>query len=428
MIEKMPPCDIDAERALLGAVILSGKSVLAGLELTPEDFYQKSHVAIFRAMLSLNRNGGEIDVVTLCDALRKSGELDSIGGVSYLAGLGNGVATSALAKHHAGIIREKAIKRILRQGAMSVLGRLDSPLPELVSSFRSMLSEASSGASGKLHSMGTLTKNIFSAIEERISSRAEFSGVPSGFADLDELTDGFQPGELYILAARPSVGKTAFALQMLLNAARLEFPVGLVSVEMGEKPIGIRLLANLSGIPKWKLQRGLLNKSEQQAMVQASSVMAALPMSFEFNASTLAQVEGSISRMAGKGARLVAVDYLQLLRGNKSETRALEIAEISTALKHAAKAHDIPIVCLSQLNRAVENRTSKRPALADLRDSGQIEQDADAVFFLYQTNQKNTLCLEIAKGRNIGLGQVYLNFDGDLQRFEPLGAEKGESC
>lgn len=420
---ELPPQSLEAERALLGAVLLDGEAFrkVAGT-LTGDDFYKRSHGLIFGAMSALHASGDPLDVATISEQLKRTGDLETVGGISCLASLGNSVTTAANIRKHAEIVKEAARKRELRKALMAAQERLQTDgIDEILSFLRGSTSGIAQGVGAEIVTMHEVAARVSETVERRHRNRGEFSGIPSGFRDLDKMTDGWQPGDLIIIGARPGRGKSALGMACAQHAAGNGYPAGILSLEMSDQQIGMRTLANFSGIDMTRLQRGFIAREQWADVTGSVGRMAELPIYFSFKARTTQQIERAFtSFIEGKSVKLAVVDYLQLVRSTGQKNREQEVAEVSRLLKTMAQVHAIPVIALAQLNRAVESRDNKRPTLADLRDSGQIEQDADVIIFIHQDDQaaaNDAVELIIAKGRNIQTGSIFLKWEPSTMRF-----------
>jgi replicative DNA helicase len=406
-LENAPPHNQEAEQQILGAVIIDN-SVVRRLNITPEDFYAQKHADIYRAMLKLDSDGMPIDVVTLKDQGQDA---------FYLGNIAMSLPTAANALFHADIVREDSNKRRLLRLCHETIVGMGEPIDVLVSNIRAILPNIVRGRGGSVVTAAQMAKNLSDFLERRSRDRSTLSGVGSGFAEVDSLTDGWQGGDLIILAARPGMGKSALAMVCAENA---KVPVGVISIEMGEHQIGIRTVSKLSNVELWKLRKGLFLDENWHSINAALAKIAMLPIYFSFTSKNVVEIERMITQMVETySCKMVIIDYLQLTRGSDHRKREQEVAEVSRLLKCLAQSFNIPIMAVSQLNREVEKRENKRPMLSDLRESGAIEQDADVVMFLYRDTAKTAGPVEIifAKGRNIGLGTVKLWFDGDKMTF-----------
>ncbi len=429
---KLPPHDLDAERSVLAAALIDPEAMIKATEiLRPESFYVRAHQLIFEAMAELFEQREPIDVVTLTNQLKKMKKLSTVGGASALSQLSTIVSTSANVGHYAQLVREYYVKRqLIGLGAeMSDMAFDDGK------NIKDVLDLAEQKVLGisQLHNTkafiqikNTLVES-FDRLDELQRSGSDLRGVPTGFQDLDAHLAGMQKSNLIILAARPGMGKTAFALNIAQNVAVLaKKKVGVFSLEMSREELVDRLLVSQADIDAWKLKTGRL---DQQDFLKLSDAMGVLAEAQLFIDDTPGL---SIYDMRTKARRLMTeqhidllvVDYLQLAQGKTRDNRVQEVAEISQGLKNIARELKIPVIALSQLSRAIEQRGEKSPQLSDLRESGSIEQDADVVMFLYRKDDdiREAVTLKIAKHRNGPLGEVELYFRGDRIKF--YGMEK----
>jgi replicative DNA helicase len=450
-LQKLPPQNIEAEQMVLGAIMIENDAMNKVVELlSPEDFYKDAHRRIFKVMIDMFESGEAIDLITLPDALRGKVGLEAVGGASYLASLVSMVPTAANIKNHARIVREKSVLRRLIHSATDIVTQSYDDartinIDELLDRAEKSIFEI---AQNKIKDSFVSMKNIVGhsfAIVERLYERKEMvTGLPTGFVDLDERTSGFQPSDLIIIAGRPSMGKTAFVLNIAAHAALDKGKsVAIFSLEMSKEQLVLRLLGSESRVDAHRLRTGHLSERDWPALSNAAGRLAEAPIFIDDTAAiSVLETRAKARRLkADQGLDLVIVDYLQLMRGRGDEgSREQEISNISRSLKALAKELQIPVVALSQLNRAVENRPGreKRPMLADLRESGAIEQDADVILFIYRDEVYNKcecphdgecLCgrrgvaeVIIGKQRNGPIGKVDLTFINRYTRFE--NAEK----
>ncbi len=434
---RIPPQNLEAEQSVLGAILLDNEALLKVLEiLSPEDFYREAHRKIFLAMLEMFERGESIDIISLKDHLQMKKELDSVGGISYISSLAASVPTAANVKHHARIIREKALMRGLVHAATEVIEMVyDGGLPadEMVDEAEKVIFEISDKRTTSTFSMmKDVIKDSFQMIENLYDSKKAVTGVPSGYRDLDEITTGFQRGDLIIVGGRPSMGKTTFALNIAQHVAvELGEPVAIFSLEMSKRSLAVRMLCAEAMVDANKVRKGFISKEDWHKLTAAAGRLAEAPIYID-DTSYL-----SVLEMRAKARRLklergslslIIVDYLQLMKGRGNyERREQEISDISRSLKALAKELEVPVVALSQLNRAVEHRQDKKPSLADLRESGAIEQDADVILFLYREevydkekkdpSKKGKAEVIIAKQRNGPTGEIPLTFLSSCTRF-----------
>jgi replicative DNA helicase len=439
--DRRPPYSEDAEQAVLSAMLIDQDAVLRSIEYVDDTmFYAERHRRIFRAMVSIAERGGVVDPLTLSDELARRGELDASGGKDYIGFLVDVVPTAANIEYHAEIVHEKAILRRLIEVSTAVV----SEAFEGKTTARELLDDAES----KIFLVSQQqTKDGFTRIKELLWPTMEriealqrggktVTGVASGFNDLDELTSGFQPAELIIVAARPSMGKTAFTLNVAQHAAiEHNVPVAFFSLEMSKESLVQRMLTSEARIDAQRLRKGMLRDDDFPRLARAAGILSSAPVWIDDTPGlTLLEMRSKARRLkADAGVGLVVVDYLQLMQGPAhAESRQQEVSQISRGLKALAKELNVPVVALSQLSRAPEQRTgdNKRPQLSDLRESGAIEQDADLIMFLYRQEfydgptDKDGNSLEgkaeviVGKQRNGPTGLVNLFFHKQYTRFE----------
>jgi replicative DNA helicase len=438
--DRTPPQAIDAERAVLSAALQSPDSLGTSMEiLKPDDFYVPRHRAVYEAMISLSERGEPTDLITLADHLEKSGELEKIGGPAELDAMLDVAASPANVSYHARIVRQRSLLREIilvshstakeayegADGAEDILDRAQSDLFSLAQA-------AEKKGFRPLKELANLT---FQHIQEAYQRGGELTGVPTGFTDLDKLTGGMQPSDLVILAGRPSMGKTAVALNLACNAAMGGSPVGFFSLEMSSEQLVTRLISSIGGFDNHAIRTGRLKPTDWPRLTEALGRLTKLPVYIDDSSSiTVLELRSKARRMAQlHGVKTIIVDYLQLMSSHgRVENRQQEISQISRSLKALAKDLDVTVLALSQLSRAVESRGGDhRPMLSDLRESGAIEQDADMVVFVYrqeyyeQDNPEvaNLAELIIAKQRNGPIGTVKLHFDRRFTRFSNLSRD-----
>ncbi len=433
---KVPPQNLEAERAVLGAVLLENEAIYTVMEiLTSTSFYQDSHRLIFDNMLSLSEKGEPIDLITLTNRLRSENLLERIGGASFLPSLVEGVPTSAGVGHYARIVKDKSILRDLITTSSNILEDcFDSPgeVDELLDSAERRIFQISEKrVKTGFFSLKEIVKSSFKTIEDLYERKEHLTGVPTGFADIDELTSGMQKADLIIVAGRPSMGKTAFCLNVAQNVAIVhKKPVAIFSLEMAKEQLVTRMLCSQARIDAHRLRSGYLGKTDWPKLTQAAGQLSDAPIYVDDTpAITVMEMRAKTRRlMAEKGLEMVIVDYMQLMQGkSSSDNREQEISDISRSLKALAKELNLPIIALSQLNRGVEARQDKRPILADLRESGAIEQDADVIIFIYRdefynkaTSEKGIAEIIIGKQRNGPVGTRKLTWLDKYTRFEDM--------
>jgi replicative DNA helicase len=424
---KIPPHSKEAEESVLGALLLDKDAIIAVAEfLSPNDFYDDRHKAIYQACLSLFEDRIPIDVLTVAERLKKNKVLKKVGGSSYLADLASRVPTAAHVEHYGKIVKEAATKRSL----MAAAGRIvelsfdDSLAADDLLDKAEM--EVFSLTQHHLTKVFTPVKDAlaesFDRLDELHKQSEGLRGVPTGFKDLDDTLAGMQKSNLLILASRPGVGKTSFALNIAQHlAVDYNRPVGIFSLEMSREELVDRLLVAQADIDAWKLKTGKLSEDDFTALSNAMGLLAEAPIYIDDTpALSITEMRTKARRLQiDVGIDLLVVDYLQLARSRNLENRVQEVSEISQGLKNLARELKIPVLACSQLSRAVESRGEKRPQLADLRESGSIEQDADVVMFLWREDEEHleNIVLDIAKHRNGPLRSIKFFFKGDRIRF-----------
>jgi replicative DNA helicase len=439
----VPPQDIDAEESVLGAMLVSQNAIAIVSELLkPEDFYRGSHATIYRTILEMYGQGEVVDSITLTNGLSNRGLLDGVGGKPFVHTLAATVPAAANARHYAQIVRDTATYRgLIRAGTdIATLGydHIGDP-PDLVDKAEQIVfSIADQRISGDFERIDGLLKQSFERLDEIQNSDRDITGVPSGFRELDGLTAGFQKSNLIVLAARPGMGKTSLALNMATHlAVREQIPVAVFSLEMSREEVTTRLMCTEGKVDSKRLRVGKLSQTDWTNLTNASTRLYNAPIYVDDSAGVTpieikAKSRRLKARLDGK-LGLIVVDYLQLMGGTaRVENRVQEISQISRALKLIARDLDVPVLAISQLSRAVEARTDKRPVLSDLRESGSIEQDADLVLFVYRddyydddSEDKGTAELILAKHRNGPVDKVRLSYIGRYTKFDNL-ARGGE--
>lgn len=440
-LRKIPPQQIEAEQSLLGGIMLDSSGLPSALEvLKGDEFYKDSHRLIFRVIQDLFEENEPVDLITVTDLLAERKQLESVGGASYVASLTGSVGSSANVAAYAKIISEKSVLRRLIQSANEILaltyGGGKSVEEVLDAAEASIFSLAERRLKNSYFPLKEIIKKNIETIERLQEYREAVTGVPSHYRDLDKLTAGFQKSDLIILAARPSMGKTAFALNLARNAAvESGIPVGIFSLEMSKEQLAMRLLCAEARVDSHKIRTGFLSQQECAKLLNAAGAFMDVPIHIDDTpAISPLELRAKARRMmADQGLGMVIVDYLQLMRGRDStDRREQEISEISRSLKGLAKELDIPVIALSQLNRKVEERHDKRPQLSDLRESGAIEQDADLIAFIYRdevynhdTPDTGIAEIIIGKQRNGPSGDtVRLAYINTYTRFENLASSQ----
>jgi replicative DNA helicase len=432
-----PPHNIEAEESVLGAILLSERtmySLVIEEGLRAEDFYNLRHELIYKAMLGLYERSEPIDVLTTIDALRGSGQLDRAGGAETVESLSGAVPNVANLRHYAQIVKETALLRRLLGATYeiqsSVLDRREPAREVCERAERLVLEVAHDESQQDFRSISSVLHHELDKLHDLSRAGTALTGTPSGFNDLDNVTGGFQPGNLIVIAARPSMGKSSLVTCIAENAAiNFKKPVALFSLEMSEAELAQRFIASQAGVKGDELRKGRVSEDRWPKIVKASSRLADAPLWVDDSSDIgLLEIRAKTRRLHAQhpeGLGLVIVDYLQLLRAEtRSENRAEIIGQMSRGLKLLAGELRVPVIALSQLNRGVEARTDKRPLLSDLRESGAVEQDADVVIFIYRDDYYNQdserpgeADLLIAKHRNGALGTVTLTFLPEYPRF-----------
>ncbi len=436
-LRKVPPQNLEAESSVLGGILLDNEAINRVLELImPEDFYRESHRKIFRAMIGLSDRNEPIDIITLSDSLKARGELEAVGGAAYLASLNDFVPTAANIAYYARIVREKAILRQLISAATEIATRGfedQGNVDEFLDAAEKVIFDISEKkVKSSFMKLGDMMKDSIKMVERLYERKEMVTGVPTGFKDLDKLTSGLQPSDLIVVAGRPSMGKTAFCLNIATHAAFAGTGVAIFSLEMAKEQLGLRMLCCEARVDNSKVRSGYLADREFPKLVMAAGRLAEAPIYIDDTpAISVLELRAKARRLARdreKKLGLIVVDYLQLMRGmGTANNREQEISEISRSLKALAKELAMPVIAISQLNRRVEDRADRRPMMADLRESGAIEQDADVIAFIYRDevyNQKSDdrgkAEVIVAKQRNGPIDTVRLAFLSEYTRFEDL--------
>ena len=433
----VPPYDMGAEQSLLGSFIVSNITVDEVMDyLKPDDFYFDEHVIICESIFRLHASNHPVDVVVLSNDIKSRGNLDRIGGVPYLARLTELVPTTRNVKYYAEIVKEASVKRGIIRAGRDIYEMGFSPTVtamELIDRTEKLVYDASQGmVRGDFQPLERILPTTLQVLEDRYDSRGSIRGIATGIKNLDLQIGGFQPQELVVLAARPSVGKTSLALNIAAyNAVRQKKPVGIFSLEMSREQLTERVISSEAMIEADKLRSGYLSQEDWQALTQVSNKLSDAPLYIDDTAGlTALEIRAKAKRLAVMAkVQLLIVDYLQLAAsGEKVESRVLEVAQITRSLKNLARELSVPVIVVSQLSRDIEKRDRKKPQLSDLRESGAIEQDADIVIFLYtdegvdtaEVNVRTPTNALVAKHRNGRQGNVKLMFDKRYTRFESL--------
>jgi len=433
---RLPPQNLEAEQCVLGSVLLQQGALVKVLEiLTADNFYRDAHKQIFEAMVTLFEKNEPQDIITVTNILKDRNLLDGIGGPAYLANLTDIVPVAANIVYYAKIIRNKSVLRRLIQTCTEIASRCfdeQDDIDSLVDDAEQTIFEISrSKSSQHFQSLGTIIPETFKKVEKLAERKELITGVPTGYDDLDKITSGLQPSDLIILAGRPSMGKTALALNIAQNAAIFnKVPVAVFSLEMSKEQLGMRMLCSVSRVDSQDIRSGYIKDSDWPKLARATGILSEAPIYIDDSpALGVLEMRAKSRRLKSEhNIGLVVVDYLQLMRGrSNAERREQEISEISRSLKAMAKELDLPVVALSQLNRSLESRPNKRPQLSDLRESGAIEQDADLICFLYrdeiynksEDNPRRGIAeVIVGKQRNGPTGTVDLTFIDKFTTFE----------
>jgi replicative DNA helicase len=452
VFDRTPPFSVEAETAVLGGMLIDREAVTRAVEHVKEAmFYREANRRLYRAMIRLYERGGVIDVITVSEELKNTGELDAAGGFDYLAALMDAVPTAANVEYHAKIVRDKALLRRLVEQASQIIRDVydqgEREVSELLDEAESRIFKvAESHQRGGFVWIKEILWSAFERIEKLQESAGGITGVPSGFPDLDRMTTGLQKGDLVIVAARPSMGKTSWVMNVAANAAiGHNIPAAIFSLEMSSEQLVQRLLCAEGRIDAQKLRKGRLSQEEHQRLAAAAGHLNTAPIWIDDQpGANVLEIRAKARRLQselrsdGKDLGLVVIDYMQLMSGaGRTENRVQEVSEISRGLKALARELEVPVVALSQLSRGPEQRTDKRPMLSDLRESGSIEQDADLVMFLFRPEYyapaekrdelEGKAELIVSKQRNGPTGVVDLFFQKAYTRFDSVvrGPQEG---
>jgi len=443
---KLPPHSVEAEQSVLGGLLLEATALDKITDLlTAADFYRQEHRLIFRQIVRLSEQAKPVDVITVAEALEIAGELDKVGGLPYLGGLAQNVPSAANIRRYGEIVRERSIMRKLAEVGSDIASSAYNPTgrdaAQLLDEAESKVFEiAEAGSKGKqgFLPMPPLLTQVVERIETLYArdNTSDVTGIATGFTDLDRKTSGLHPGDLVIIAGRPSMGKTALAINIAENVAMdSNLPVAIFSMEMGATQLVMRMIGSVGKLNQQDLRTGKLQDDDWGRLTQALGKLNDAPIHIDESAALSSLDLRARSRRLHRqnnGLGLIVVDYLQLMSSNvgkASENRATEISEISRSLKALAKELQVPVIALSQLNRSLEQRTDKRPVMSDLRESGAIEQDADLILFIYRDEvynsdspSKGKAEIIIGKQRNGPIGKVELAFRGEYTRFDNLAS------
>ena len=429
------PQSIEAEQSVIGSMIIDKGAIAKVAEkLTEEDFYRDGHKVIYRAIIEMFKNDMAVDVITLLEYLKSADQLEKAGGVTYVTELSSSVASTANLSSYMKIVEEKSTLRKLIKSATKIIedsynkqGEVEKVLD---SAQKKIFDISEKKSSSDFEQLNTVLERGFLEIERLFNNKGDITGIGSGFSDLDAKTSGFQKGDMVLIAARPSMGKTTFALNIAENAALKEGKsVVIFSLEMSKEQLAYKLLCSEASVDLVKLRTGTLEDNDWESIARATGPLSKAKIYIDDTAGvSVMEMRSKCRRLKMEyGIDLILIDYLQLMSGSSSENRQQEVSEISRSIKALAKEMECPVIALSQLSRAPEQRADHRPMLSDLRESGSIEQDADVVMFLYrdeyynkETEDKNTAECIIAKQRNGPVGTVKLAFLGQLSKFGNL--------
>ncbi|MDH3281282.1 MAG: replicative DNA helicase [Gammaproteobacteria bacterium] len=440
---KLPPQATEAEQSVLGGLMLNNQLMddVIGI-LAAEDFYRHDHQTIFRAICALSEENEPVDVVTVSEWLSNVGELETVGGLAYLGTLAKNTHNTGNVSAYARIVRERAILRRLIAAANQIAGQAYNPegrtAADVLDRAENTIFEIAQRdvrRGGGFSPIKGLLKQTIDRVELLYSTKMTVTGVATGFNDLDEITSGLQPSDLVVIAGRPSMGKTALAMNLAEHASiEQNLPVAIFSMEMPGQQLAMRMLASLSRVNAQKLRTGRLTDDDWPRLTSTLSMLADKPIYVDDTpALTPLDIRTRARRLAREhGLGMIIVDYLQLMQSSEGlENRATEISSITRSLKILAKELNVPLLALSQLNRSLENRPNKRPVMSDLRESGAIEQDADVILFIYRdevynedSHDRGTAEIIIGKQRNGPVGTVRLTFMGEYTRFENFASEE----
>lgn len=436
ILNKSLPTSIEAEKAVLSALILDNQNLgqVADI-LKPQDFYSKSHQCLYQAFLELSQTNKKLDLLLLQDHLDAKKQLDEVGGLEYLIELAQDIPALGLIAQHARIVKDKAMLRELIGAAAGIIStcydqQVDQIDTVLDSAEQKIFQLSHNLAAPTFVSLESVLKKTFQQLASVKTSHEGVTGVSTGFIEFDKMTSGMQRGDLLILAARPSMGKTALALNMALEAWHAGHPLGIFSLEMSSEQLVLRMLSSESGIPHQKIRNALVSADEWMGLTNTAARLAEAKIFIDDSPSiNIMELRAKARKLkAQENIQLLVIDYLQLINSHqRHENRTQEISTISRSLKALAKELDIPILALSQLSRSLETRMDKRPMLSDLRESGAIEQDGDVIFFIYrdvvynpETDHPDVAEVIIGKQRNGPVGSFHTRFRGDITRFENL--------
>lgn len=430
---RIPPHSVESEQSILGSILLDKDAIITVTEtIKPDDFYKEAHKIIYECMITLSNKGEPIDLITLTEELRKQGHLNDIGGISYITSLSTIVPTTSNVKYYADIVKEKSVLRKLIKASNEIINlgysgatKIEDVLEQAEKSIFDISQEKTSD---DFKSINLVLMDAYDMIEKLYTNKSDVTGITTGFKDLNKKINGLQRTDLILIAARPAMGKTAFSLNLVQNAAlKGDASVAVFSLEMSKEQLVQRMLSSQSSVELKKIKTGTLNDNDWPRIIDAMAVLSDAKIHIDDTPGIkISELRSKCRKLKiEKGLDLVLIDYLQLMESEgNNESRQQEISKISRSLKVLAKELNCPVVALSQLSRAPEQRADHRPMLSDLRESGAIEQDADIVMFLYRdeyyhadSESKNIGEIIIAKNRHGETGSVELVWLGEVQRF-----------
>lgn len=432
-ITRIPPHSVESEQSILGSILLDKDAIITVAEIIrPEDFYKEAHKVIYESMIALNNKSEPIDIITLTEQLKSSGHLNDVGGISYLTSLSTVVPTTSNVKFYTDIVKEKSVLRKLIKASNDIiqLGYEKSTKIEdvLEQAEKKIFDISQEKTSDDFKPINQVLMDTYDMIEQLYTNKSDVTGVTTGFRDLNKKINGFQRTDLILIAARPAMGKTAFSLNLVQNAAiKGSASVAVFSLEMSKEQLVQRMLSSQSSVDLKKIKTGTLGDSDWPRLIDAMAVLSDTKIHIDDTPGIkISELRSKCRKLKiEQGLDLILIDYLQLMEGDgRNESRQQEIAQISRSLKILAKELNCPVIALSQLSRAPEQRADHRPMLSDLRESGSIEQDADIVMFLYRdeyynadSESKNICEVIISKNRHGETGAVELVWLGEVQRF-----------
>ena len=450
---RIPPQNLDAEQSVLGAILLDPDSIVSVMEfLMPEDFYRVNHQVIFKAMVELNNDSSPIDIVSVAERLNQNKQLENAGGQFYLLELAEKVPTASNVEYYSKIVSEKStLRKLIRTStdiATDAYGETDEVAAVLDRAERSILEVSEKRNRAGFVDITKVLNEAYLSLEERMKNTGEITGIPTGYIDLDRMTSGLHSDELIILAARPSVGKTAFVLNIAKNVAtKTNETVAIFSLEMSAESLVNRMLCSEGSIDASNMRNGRLTEEELRSYFVASGTLSNAPIYIDDTPGIrVSEIRAKCRRLKQErnNLGLIVIDYLQLIEGNGRESRQQEVSEISRNLKKLAKELSVPVIALSQLSRGVEQRQDKRPVMSDIRESGSIEQDADIVAFLYREDyyrqepdedgkvpeqeSNNIIEVIIEKNRSGPRGTVELMFIKEYNKFTSIASKSLEAA